>query len=58
MAYFNKRGSIFLITLTLLTAVFILGFALTFFTGSEDYSSSMSYETEVVLDFMSNLSHS
>jgi hypothetical protein len=50
MAYFNKRGSIFLITLTLLTAVFILGFALTFFTGSEDYSSSMSYETEVAFN--------
>ena len=51
MAYFNKkRGSIFLITLTLLTVVFILGFALTFFTGSEDYSSSMSYETEVAFN--------
>ena len=30
--------------------MFILGFAFTFFTGSEDYSSSMSYETEVAFN--------
>ena len=50
MAYLNKRGSLFLITLTLLTIVFILGFSFTFFTGSEDYSSSMSFETEVAFN--------
>ncbi len=43
----SKRGSVFLLTLTLLTVIFIMGFAFTFFTGSEDYSSSMSYESEV-----------
>lgn len=46
----NKRGSIFLITLTLLTVVFIIGFAFTFFTGHEDYSSAMSYESEVAFN--------
>ena len=50
MANSNKRGSIFLLTLTLLTVLFIIGFAFTFFTGSEDYSSSMSFETEVAFD--------
>ena len=46
----NKRGSIFLITLTLLTVVFTIGFAFTFFTGHEDYSSAMSYESEVAFN--------
>jgi hypothetical protein len=30
-----------------MTVLFILGFSITFFTGSEDYSSAMSYESEV-----------
>ena len=46
----NKRGSIFLVTLTMLTVIFIIGFAFTFFTGHEDYSSAMSYESEVAFN--------
>ena len=46
----NKHGSVFLLAITLLSVVFILGFALTFFTGSEDYSSAMSYESEVAFN--------
>ncbi len=46
----NKNGSIFLLTLTCMTVLFILGFSLTFFTGSEDYSSAMSYESEVAFN--------
>ena len=46
----TKRGSIFLLTLTLMTMVFILAFAFTFFTGSEDYSAAMSYESEVAFN--------
>ncbi len=47
----NKRhGSIFLIALTAMTVIFILGFSITFFTGSEDYSSAMSYESEVAFN--------
>ncbi len=45
-----KRGSIFLITLTLLSVVFILGFAFVFFTGSEEFSSAMTYESEVAFN--------
>jgi len=32
----NRRGSIFLLALGALVILFILGIALTFFTGSED----------------------
>jgi len=46
----TKSGSIFLLTLTCMTVLFILGFSLTFFTGSEDYSSAMSYESEVAFN--------
>lgn len=46
----NKNGSIFLLTLTCLSVLFILGFSMTFFTGSEDYSSSMTYESEVAFN--------
>ncbi len=46
----SKRGSVFLITLTLLTVIFILGFSFTFFTGNEDYSAAMSYESEVAFN--------
>lgn len=43
----RRKGSIFLLALTAMTVLFILGFSITFFTGSEDYSSAMSYESEV-----------
>jgi hypothetical protein len=43
----NRKGSIFLLVLTSLTVLFVLGMAMTFFTGAEDYSSAMSYESEV-----------
>jgi|GEM_PF-913671 len=43
----ERRGSIFLIALTALTILFILGFSMTFFTGQEDWSSALSYESEV-----------
>ncbi|EKD83410.1 MAG: hypothetical protein ACD_39C00697G0004, partial [uncultured bacterium] len=46
----TKNGSIFLLTLTCMTVLFILGVSLTFFTGSEDYSSAMSYESEVAFN--------
>ena len=46
----KKRGSIFLVTLTLLTVIFILGFAFAMFTGNEDFSSAMSYESEVAFN--------
>ncbi|NCB37653.1 MAG: hypothetical protein EOM80_02685 [Erysipelotrichia bacterium] len=46
----RKSGSIFLLTLTSMTVLFILGFSITFFTGSEDYSSAMSYESEVAFN--------
>lgn len=50
MLTINKKGSIFLLTLTCMTVLFILGFSITFFTGSEDHSSSMSYESEVAFN--------
>ncbi len=46
----NKKGSIFLLTLTAMTVLFILGFSITFFTGTEDYASAMSYESEVAFN--------
>ncbi|HNX75034.1 MAG TPA: hypothetical protein PLM07_07575 [Candidatus Rifleibacterium sp.] len=46
----NKSGSIFLLTLTAMTVLFIFGFSITFFTGSEDYASAMSYESEVAFN--------
>jgi len=46
----NRHGSIFLLALTAMTVIFILGFSITFFTGSEDYSSAMSYESEVAFN--------
>ena len=46
----TKHGSIFLLTLTCMSVLFILGISLTFFTGSEDYSSAMSYESEVAFN--------
>jgi hypothetical protein len=47
----NKRhGSVFLLALTAMTVLFILGFSITFFTGSEDYASAMSYESEVAFN--------
>jgi hypothetical protein len=33
-----------------MTVLFILGFSLTFFTGSEDHASAMSYESEVAFN--------
>jgi len=50
MANLNKSGSIFLLTLTAMTVLFIFGFSITFFTGSEDYASAMSYESEVAFN--------
>ena len=41
----NKRGSVFLLTLTMLAVVCVLGGAILFFTGEEDYSSAMSYKS-------------
>ncbi|RCK79884.1 MAG: hypothetical protein OZSIB_4038 [Candidatus Ozemobacter sibiricus] len=46
----DRRGSIFLMALTALTVLFILGFSITFFTGSEDWSSAISYESEVAFN--------
>ena len=46
----NKRGSVFLLTLTMLAVVCVLGGAILFFTGEEDYSSAMSYESEVAFN--------
>ncbi len=46
----NKHGSVFILAVTLLCCIFILGFAFTFFTGHEDYSSAMSYESEVAFN--------
>ncbi len=46
----NRTGSIFLLTLTAMTVLFIFGFSITFFTGSEDYASAMSYESEVAFN--------
>lgn len=46
----ERKGSVFLLALTAMTVLFILGFSITFFTGSEDYSSSMSYESEVAFN--------
>ncbi len=46
----RKDGSIFLLTLTCMSVLFILGFSITFFTGSEDYASAMSYESEVAFN--------
>lgn len=46
----RKNGSIFLLTLTCMSVLFILGFSITFFTGSEDYSSAMTYESEVAFN--------
>ena len=42
-----KKGSIFLLVLTVLTVLFVLGFSMTFFTGAEEYSAAMTYESEV-----------
>ncbi|MBF0546850.1 MAG: hypothetical protein HQM08_20590 [Candidatus Riflebacteria bacterium] len=41
------RGSVFLLALGAMTILFIVAFSLTFFTGSEDFSSSLSYESEI-----------
>jgi Tfp pilus assembly protein PilX len=46
----NQKGSVFLLAVTAMTVLFILGFSLTFFTGSEDYASAMSYESEVAFN--------
>ncbi|MBF0498523.1 MAG: hypothetical protein HQM09_00185 [Candidatus Riflebacteria bacterium] len=46
----TRNGSIFLIALGAMTVLFILGFSITFFTGSEDWSSSISYESEVAFN--------
>lgn len=43
----SKHGSIFLLVLVAMTVLFIFGFALTFFSGSEDYAAAMSYENEI-----------
>lgn len=45
--WFSKRGSIFLLVLVAMTVLFIFGFAITFFSSSEDYAAAMSYENEV-----------
>lgn len=66
MARTERRGSIFLMALTALTVLFILGFSITYFTGSEDLSSAVSYESEVafnlaesaVEEFVARLKHS
>ncbi|HOT27401.1 MAG TPA: hypothetical protein PLU72_04360 [Candidatus Ozemobacteraceae bacterium] len=62
----DRRGSVFLMALTALTVLFILGFSITYFTGSEDFSSAVSYESEVafnlaesaVEEFVARLKHS
>lgn len=46
----RRRGSVFLMALTALTVLFILGFSITYFTGSEDMSSAVSYESEVAFN--------
>ena len=46
----GKRGSIFLLALTCLTVLFILAFSITFFTGSEDWSAAITYESEVAFN--------
>ena len=46
----SRKGSVFLLAVTAMTVLFILGFSLTFFTGSEDYASAMSYESEVAFN--------
>ncbi|MFZ2956778.1 MAG: hypothetical protein WA705_07815 [Candidatus Ozemobacteraceae bacterium] len=46
----TRKGSIFLLALGAMTVLFILGFSITFFTGSEDWSSSISYESEVAFN--------
>ncbi|MBI3037551.1 hypothetical protein HYY75_00670, partial [bacterium] len=46
----RRKGSIFLMALGAMTVLFILGFAVTFFTGSEDYASALSYESEVAFN--------
>ena len=45
-----RRGSIFLLALGAMVILFILGFSVTFFTGSEDWASSLSYEGEVAFN--------
>ena len=46
----NNRGSVLLVALTVMCVMFVLGFSLTYFTGSEEYSSAMSYESEVAFN--------
>ncbi|OIP31728.1 hypothetical protein AUK22_00755 [bacterium CG2_30_54_10] len=46
----NCRGSIFLLAMMAMTVLFILGFSITFFTGAEDWSSAISYESEVAFN--------
>lgn len=46
----RRQGSIFLLALGAMTILFILGFSLSFITGSEDWSSSLSYEGEVAFN--------
>jgi hypothetical protein len=45
-----RHGSVFLLALGMITVLFILAVAMTFFTGSEDYSSVISYESEVAFN--------
>ncbi|HNW33718.1 MAG TPA: hypothetical protein PKM25_02220, partial [Candidatus Ozemobacteraceae bacterium] len=50
MARTDRKGSVFLMALTALIVLFTLGFSITYFTGSEDMSSAVSYESEVAFN--------
>ncbi len=43
----SRSGSIFLMAMTIMVVIFILAFSLSYFTGSEDWASAVSYESEV-----------
>lgn len=46
----RRRGTIFLLALSAMTVLFILGFSMIFFTSSEDWSTSLNYESEVAFN--------
>lgn len=50
MLTLNNRGSIFLLALTVLSVLFILGISMAFFGSAEDWASAMSYESEVAFN--------
>ncbi|MBF0408856.1 MAG: hypothetical protein HQM10_16025 [Candidatus Riflebacteria bacterium] len=46
----SRKGSIFLLAVGAMVVLFIVAYSLTFFTGSEDFSSSLTYESEVAFN--------